>query len=126
MEKSTLYGFAIFFLMVFGGYFFLQGGVDAGTTGNAVALNGEIQEVTIGMKNYNYNPNVVKVGVGKTVRIRLDDSVYGCFRDFTVREFGVRKYLRGTDDYVEFVPDKKGTFTFSCSMGMGVGKLVVE
>jgi plastocyanin domain-containing protein len=114
-------------LVVFGALVFDIGSSSGGgPTGNVVSNNGGVQEVVIGMKNYNYYPQTFTVESGKTVRIRLDDTVYGCFRDFTLREFGIREYLRSTTDYVEFVPDKKGTFTFSCSMGMGSGKMIVK
>jgi len=85
-----------------------------------------IQEITLGIKNYNYYPNIITVKEGIPVRISLDKSVTGCLRSFTIRDFGVAKVLRTPEDYIEFVPDKKGTFTFACSMGMGRGKLIVE
>jgi len=85
-----------------------------------------IQEITLGIKNYNYYPNTITVKEGIPVRISLDKSVTGCLRSFTIRDFGVAKVLRTPEDYIEFVPDKKGTFTFACSMGMGRGKLIVE
>jgi plastocyanin domain-containing protein len=87
---------------------------------------GEYQKIVIGMKNYNYYPNTITVNAGKAVRIYLDGSVGGCFRDFTIREFGIQEYLITPEDYVEFTPDKRGTYTFACSMGMGSGKLIVE
>ena len=90
-----------------------------------LAESGDFQEVVIGMRNYNYFPNTVSVKAGIPVKLRLDDSVYGCFRDFTIRDLGVRKYLRTPSDYIEFTPAKPGTYTFACSMGMGFGKLVV-
>ena len=108
------------------GYMMLSG--SATVTGNVVGAKGSgpVQEVTIGMKNYNYNPGVVTVNAGQPVRIRLDSTVQGCFRDFTIRDLGVRKYLATSSDYVEFTPTKPGTYTFACSMGMGYGKLIVK
>tara|TARA_Y100000034_G_C6844307_1_gene382291 strand:+ start:856 stop:1236 length:381 start_codon:yes stop_codon:yes gene_type:complete len=126
MEKTAIYGFAIFLMIVGGGYFMLQGSEGGGVNGNAVKVNGDVQEVVIGMKNYNYDPKIVEVEVGKPVRIRLDKSVFGCFRDFTIRDLGVRKYLQSPNDYVEFIPENPGSYTFACSMGMGVGRLIVE
>ena len=63
--------------------------------------------------------------MNKPVRIYLDASVRGCYRSFTVKSFGVAKNLRTPEDYVEFTPDKEGTFGFACSMGMGTGKIIV-
>ncbi len=94
--------------------------------GNALAGNGNVQKVVIGVRNYNYYPNTITVKVGQPVSISLDESVSGCLRDFTIRDFGIREYLRTPQDTIEFTPDKKGTFTFACSMGMGRGRLIVE
>ena len=127
IKKSNLYLIGIIILIAFAVYFISD------TSGNADAedyivnnVNGEIQEIIIGMKNYNYYPNTIKVNVNKPVSITLDKSVYGCFRDFTIRDFGIRKYLKTPNDKLVFTPTKKGTFRFACSMGMGTGTLIVE
>jgi plastocyanin domain-containing protein len=127
IKKSTLYISGIILLILIGGFLFLKSG-DSSTSENTLNgnSNGEVQKVVIGMNNYNYYPNTIKVKAGIPVSISLDESVYGCFRDFTIREFGVRKYLKTPQDTVEFTPTKKGTYTFACSMGMGTGTLIVE
>lgn len=112
-------------VVLIGNFMLKSGDAVSGGKGNS-AGTGEIEEITLSMKNYNYYPETVSVKQGSTVRIYLDDSVYGCFRDFTIRDFGIREYLKTPQDYVEFVADKKGTHTFACSMGMGVGKLIVK
>ncbi len=128
IKKNTLYLIGIFVVIIIAGYIMLGSGESRGEDliGSGNSGSGEIQEVVIGMKNYNYYPNTVKVKVNQPVSISLDSSVYGCFRDFTIREFGVREYLRTPQDTVEFTPTKKGTYTFACSMGMGTGKIIVE
>jgi len=125
IKKSNMYVLGILIILVIGGYLLILGGDKENSSGNVVAT-GEVQEVIIGIKDYNYYPNTIEVDVGKTVRLRLDSSVVGCFRDFTIRELGVREYLKTPNDYVEFTPTKQGTFTFACSMGMGTGKLIVK
>ena len=114
-------------LIAFGGYLMMAGASD-GVTGNVVAGagSGEVREFTLGMKNYNYYPDSITVKAGQPVKISLDKTAQGCFRDFTIRDLGVRKYLQKTSDFVEFTPTKKGTYTFACSMGMGYGKLIVK
>ena len=114
-------------LIVGAGYFLLgnQEVQNSGTNNNGNG-DGEFQKVVLGVKNLNYYPNTIKVQEGKLVRIYLDSSVTGCLRSFTIRDFGVAKYLKTPNDYVEFTPNKKGSFRFSCSMGMGTGTLVVE
>lgn len=126
-ERSTIYGMLIFIVIVGVGYLMVNSG-NEGITGNVVsgATGGDVQKIVIGMKNYNYYPNTVTVKAGRPVSLSLDSSVYGCFRDFTIRDLGVRKYLKTSSDVVEFTPSNPGRYTFACSMGMGTGTLVVE
>ena len=88
-------------------------------------LNGDLQKVTLSEKNSNYFPQKITVKAGLPVELTLDSSVTGCFRSFTVRDLGVAKYARTPAEKITFVPNKKGTFPFSCSMGMGTGTLEV-
>ena len=106
-------------------FLFTKGEAKQDITGNVIA-NNEIQKITLGIKNYNYYPNTIKVKAGIPVRINLDESVRGCYRSFVIRDFGIAKRLATPEDYVEFIPSKKGTYTFACSMGMGRGKIIVE
>jgi plastocyanin domain-containing protein len=130
MQKSTFNGLVIFAIILIGGFMLTRGGADPGITGNVIAngvpSDGALQEIVLGMKNYNYYPDSYKVKAGQPVKISADDSVYGCFRDLVVRGTNVRKYLRTPQDSVEFTIDNPGTYTFACSMGMGSGKLIVE
>ncbi len=126
MKNTTILGFVLLIIIAGGVFLFTKNDASSDDiTGNAIA-NNEIQKITLGIKNYNYYPNTITVKEGIPVRIYLDKSVPGCYRSFTIREFGISKNLRTPEDYVEFIPDKKGTFTFACSMGMGRGKLIVE
>lgn len=124
INKNTLYFVGMLMLIVVAGNFLLQS--DESNVVEKNVIQGDYQEVVVGMKDYNYYPNTIKIKAGVPVRMRLDDSVYGCFRDLTIREFGVREYLINPDDYVEFVPDRPGNYKFACSMGMGYGTLIVE
>ena len=54
------------------------------------------------------------------------NKVRGCLQSIVIPDFGVRKFVTAKDNIISFVPDKKGTFSFSCSMGMGFGKIVVS
>ena len=131
IPKSAIYVSGILLVIIVAGFFMLnQSGSglefqNEQVSGNVVAGTGEIQEVVIGMKNYNYYPDTINLKAGIPARVSLDDSVYGCFRDLTIRDFGIREYLKTSEDYVEFTPMEPGTYPFACSMGMGFGKLVV-
>ena len=124
MKKSIIYALGIILLVLIIGFFMLK----SNATGKIIdgSSNGDVQKIIIGMRNYNYYPNTINLKVGESVSISLDSSVSGCFRDFTIKEFGIRKYLRTPQDSVEFTPTKPGTYTFACSMGMGVGRFVVK
>ncbi|MEK6829983.1 MAG: cupredoxin domain-containing protein [Nanoarchaeota archaeon] len=129
--KSIYYIMMIILIVGIAG-FFVFGGFGANETGNAINnntdgnANGQAQKIVLGIKNYNYYPNTITVKSGEPVRIYLDESVVGCYRGFTIKDFGIAKYLKTPSDYVEFTPNKKGTFRFACSMGMGTGTLIVE
>jgi plastocyanin domain-containing protein len=95
------------------------------TTGGSI-LDGEVQKITLGMRNYNYYPNTVKVKEGVPLEITLDSSVSGCYRSLVIDEFDVAKYSANPSKTITFTPDKKGEFRFACNMGMGHGTLIVE
>ena len=125
IKKTTMYFTLIVLLILSGAFFMLK---ENSSTANVATetQNGDFQKVVIGIKDYNYYPNTITVKSGTPVRIYLDKSVTGCLRSFTIRDFGIAKNLKTPSDYVEFTPNKKGSFRFACSMGMGTGTLVVE
>ena len=84
------------------------------------------QEFVLSIKDLNYFPQEIRVKEGSNVSIILDKSVQGCFRYFTIKDLGISKYSSKPEDSIEFTANKKGTFVFACSMGMGTGKIIVE
>ncbi len=111
-------------VLIVGVGFFVFKGSSSPTTA-AVVNDGPAQEVTLGMKDYNYYPQVLTVNAGQPVRLTLDSSVSGCLRSFTIKELGVSKYAKTPQDIIEFTAPQKGTYKFTCSMGMGYGTLNV-
>ena len=101
-------------------------GENSSSAGDVAVGSGDVQKIVISEKNYNYYPQTIKAKVNQPVSISLDSSVKGCLRSFTIKEFGVAKYLATPQDTLVFTPTKTGTFTFACSMGMGYGKIIVE
>ncbi len=127
MKNSKLYILGIIFLVLIVGYFMFKNSDNQANGAVAAELSDKgVQTVSIGMKDFNYYPNTIKVKAEKPVKITLDKTVSGCFRDFTIRELGIRKYLMTPQETIEFTPSSPGTYVFSCSMGMGRGKLIVE
>jgi len=98
--------------------------------GNAVndnIVNGEEQVVDLTVKGYNYYPNTINLQYNVPAKIVVDtDKVKGCLQNIAIPEFNIRKLVRQGDNVISFIPNKKGTFSFSCSMGMGFGKIVVS
>ncbi|MFH1408299.1 MAG: cupredoxin domain-containing protein [Nanoarchaeota archaeon] len=97
-----------------------------GITGRAIINTGEVQEATLSFENYEYvmDPPTLKKGVPVKMTVDLD-TVYGCMRDVVISSFGVRKFVSGGDNVIEFTPDKAGEFWVVCSMNMGRGKFTV-
>lgn len=100
-------------------------GGDVGS--NKIIKDGDVQIVNLGVANYNYDPSTINVEAGKKVRIIGNmEQLQGCLRAFTIPSFGITKIFNYGDNILEFIPTKKGTYGFSCSMGMGFGKLIVD
>lgn len=94
-------------------------------TGNSIN-NGQVQEVRLYMKDFNYvtEPSVLKKGV--PVRMTADlNTVVGCAKDVVIKDFGVRKYVKSGDNIIEFTPTKTGTIGIACSMNMFHGTFSV-
>ncbi len=89
--------------------------------------NGNEQVVDLTVKDYNYFPQVINLKYNVPTKIKVDtNKVKGCLQSIVIPDFGVRKFVKNNDNIISFTPNKKGTFSFSCSMGMGFGKIVVS
>ena len=116
------------FLLVAARNIFSNGKVDAAIVSDTpTESNGEEQVVDLTVKDYNYYPNTINLKYNVPAKIVVDtNKVRGCLQSIVIPDFGVRKFVTAKDNIISFVPDKKGTFSFSCSMGMGFGKIVVS
>lgn len=126
--KNIVIVLGIIILLAVGGYLAFNHSQKENVVinGNGVSNIGGVQSFVLSTKNANYYPQEIRVKVNEPVSISLDRSVTGCFRSFTIKEFGISKYLATPQDSLEFTPSKKGKFKFACSMGMGYGDLIVE
>ncbi len=135
IKKASIWKYSVFLLialMVVGGFVFVSGSDkiqkvanSADSNGNSVNI-GDAQKITLSTKNYNYYPNTITVKNGKPVELTLDSSVQGCLRSFNIKDLGVRGYSQSPSQTIDFTPTQKGTFRFTCSMGMGYGNIIVE
>ncbi len=95
--------------------------------GQLAAVNRGVQEVQLSVQGGNYLPNPIRVKVGVPVRLVADvANMPGCSKSVVMRDFGVSKTVQAGDNVIEFTPTQSGTFSFSCSMGMYRGTVIVE
>ncbi len=93
----------------------------------AAKNNGNEQVVDLSVKDYNYFPNTINLKYNVPTKIIVDtNKVKGCLQGINIPDFGIKKFITASDNVISFTPDKKGEFGFSCSMGMGFGKIIVS
>ena len=89
---------------------------------------GNLQEVSLRMVSNGYSPQrlVVKKGIPLKINLFAEQGA-GCSRAINFPDFKVKKIVQAnSSDFVQFTPDKEGTFPFYCAMGMFRGELVVQ
>ncbi len=86
-----------------------------------------VQPVTINILNSGYSPKRFAVKSGIPVKLTVNaGDVYSCATAFTFRAFGINAFVKpNTNQVFTFTHDKKGLYTFSCSMGMYSGTMEV-
>ncbi|MBI2085684.1 MAG: cupredoxin domain-containing protein [Candidatus Aenigmarchaeota archaeon] len=101
------------------------------TTSSTTTTQASVKEFSITASQWKFEPNTITVKQGDTVKLTLTsiDVTHGV----SIPTFGVNKQIDpGKTATVQFVADKKGTFTFACSVFCGAGhsgmtgKLIVE
>lgn len=97
------------------------------TEDQAVKQVGDLQKVTINIKNNGYVPKYFKVKKDIPVELTLESGdVYSCAQAFVFREFDISTVVKSNSNQAfTFTPKEKGKFTFSCSMGMYTGVMEV-
>ena len=90
-------------------------------------LRGGVQEVTVTVKG-GYSPDIIEVERGKPVQLSFyRDEENSCSEELLMPDFSIRRDLPAfKTTLVELLPEKAGTFTFTCGMGMLRGSLVVK
>ena len=81
---------------------------------------GAVKSFDLVAKQFEFIPNVIEVNQGDIVKVTLTsaDVVHG----FAINEYGVNeRVVPGQPTTVEFTADRKGTFTFYCSVSCGSG-----
>lgn len=96
-------------------------------TTETVADENGVQKVTITIDGRGYTPTFFAVKAGTPVEMTLSTTnAYSCASSFTFKKFNIFEQLGPTDTKkVTFTPTEKGSFTYSCSMGMFSGTMQV-
>lgn len=89
-----------------------------------IAPTGVVREFTMTAKRFEFNPKMIEVNGGDTVRLKitgLDDGI-GDGHGLAIAEFGMSDLIReGQTTVFEFVADRTGTFTYYCYRYCGTG-----
>ena len=116
MKRKVMIIVIIALLTLIIGFFFLK---PAGKDSNASAT-GEIKEFSITAKQFDFEPDTIRVNKGDLVKISIEsvDVEHG----IRISEFNVNKNLKpGETVDIEFVADKIGEFDFFCNVYCGDG-----
>lgn len=96
-----------------------------------VVSDSGVKEFDMTARQWAFEPSIIRVKEGDRVRLNIknEDVTHG----FAIFEFNVNERLQpGKTTIVEFTADKKGEYTFFCSVQCGQGhrdmkgKLIVE
>ena len=87
---------------------------------NPSQLDGQI--VKLGLRNGNYYPPEITVESGKKVTLQNDGTLAGCALYVSQPELGIIANFARNKEY-SFTPNKKGSYIYTCSMGMFRGTL---
>ncbi len=95
---------------------------------NAIAatVDGDAQYVTTALHSDGYEDIKVTVGIPVVWTMVVDeDELNGCNNEIIINEYGLQISLSTGDVVIEFTPEKTGTFTYTCWMGMLSNKIYV-
>ncbi|MEP7166731.1 MAG: sulfite exporter TauE/SafE family protein [Candidatus Woesebacteria bacterium] len=92
----------------------------------AQIVNG-VQNIRIDITNTGYDPKYLRVQKGIPVKLTLQaGKVYSCAVDFHLSAFAIKEFMKpNTSKSFTFTPSQKGTFAYTCGMGMYTGVLEV-
>ena len=85
-----------------------------------ISTSPETKEFNVVAKQWDFSPSTITVNEGDNVILRIEsiDVTHG----FVLSGFGVNERLEpGKTTTVEFMADKKGTFSFFCNVSCGIG-----
>lgn len=95
-------------------------------TDRAVEKNG-IQYVSSTLESGHYPDITVKAGEPVQWTIQAsENNINGCNYKIFLQDFNQEHTFEAGKNVIKFIPEKEGTYTYSCWMGMITGKIYVE
>lgn len=94
--------------------------VDPSQTSKAETIESNTREFRITAKQWSFEPSVITVNEGDKVKLSVSsiDITHG----LRLAEFGISEILKpGKTINLEFIANKKGTFSFFCTVPCGSG-----
>ncbi len=124
MKKNVFIAIAIL-VVVIGAVVVLSRPASPRPAGNsptpaAAAPVGPVHEITMTAKRFEFTPPAITVKQGEHVRLKItsQDTTHG----FMLPDYNINMQLEPQKETaIEFTADKKGTFTFACSVFCGSG-----
>jgi sulfite exporter TauE/SafE/copper chaperone CopZ len=106
----------------------IVGGFNGGNIGTAgvAVISGDSQVVNMDVSGSGYSPNsfVIKKGIPVKWNVNVK-QLTGCNQELVLNQYGIDKNLKVGLNVIEFTPDKEGTISFTCGMGMLRGSFIV-
>lgn len=92
----------------------------------APTINGNVQEISMKVTRYGYEPQNLTIKAGVPVRWKVDGTgATGCTSIMTIPALNVSQALQNGENIIEFTAPQKGQLAFMCSMGMVRGSFNV-
>ena len=92
-----------------------------------------VKEIEMTARRWEFEPSVITVKEGERLRLIIKSRDLDVTHGFSISAFNINRNLEpGKEEIIEFVANKKGSFTFACSVFCGSGhgsmkgKLIVE
>lgn len=91
----------------------------------ATLING-VQTLTLEVKSSSYPKFAIQKNVMAKINFHVtSENLNNCNNIILISEYGIEKKLEVGDNWIEFMPNKSGTFSYSCWMGMISSKVTV-
>ncbi|MEE9525798.1 MAG: sulfite exporter TauE/SafE family protein [Candidatus Woesearchaeota archaeon] len=107
----------------------LLASVSAGNdiTGDAVNIEGGYQIINMEVNRYGWTPDKFVLKKGVPVKWVINGKeINGCNNAIQVPKLGLKFDIKQGEQIIEFTPDKEGTISWSCWMGMIPGVFIVK